>query len=137
MADNVLPTLSSSGWVESLSEKANRLFAYYFTSMKSQTALYGQSITSLQWTLQDCGHDMLKVKNSMQQSLQAYLNSYYDYVSVDVQIEEMEPDTGNMLARVYATVQSNGVNYSFGKLIQEQEGILKPILDFNNDGVRN
>lgn len=135
MATQVLPTLSSSGWVESPSEKANRLFAYYFTSMKSQTALYGLGVTSLQWTIQQNGGDMLGLKNDMTESLNRYLRSYFDYAEVDIQIEELEPHTGKMRVRLYATVRQDEINYSFGKLIVQEEGILQPILDMNNEGI--
>lgn len=135
MATQVLPTMSSSGWVQSPSEKANRLFAYYYTSMKSQTALYGRSVTSLQWSIQQAGGNMIALKNDLTDSINGLLRSYFEYAETDIQIDELEPDTGKMLVRLYATVRQDGVNYSFGKLIVQEEGILKPILDMNNEGI--
>ena len=52
-----LPTLSSSGFVSGIAEKADRLMSYYFVSEDSQSNLYRGQITSLPKQIQLLGND--------------------------------------------------------------------------------
>ncbi|EKD22571.1 MAG: hypothetical protein ACD_84C00043G0005 [uncultured bacterium] len=136
MADAIpVPMLSPAGWTTSPSEKADALFSHFFEALKSQTALYGDNVASLQWIIEQYGHDIITVTRKLQAQLETYLGRYYEVVTVTVTNDNNATSMkGDVTLTVHANVMSGGVQYSVGKLLQISNTKLEKIIALNNLG---
>lgn len=130
MASNVLPTLSSVGWVSATAEKADIALAHFFESDAIQTHLYRGKVTSLQAIIQEAGKDTYALVNSVREKLSIYLNRYFDSVLVEADIVD---DPGNKLnLRIYAKITEKGKEYSFGRLLVVSNNNTTKVINLNN-----
>lgn len=130
MASNVLPTLGISGWVSALSEKADRLFAYFFETDGLQSSLYRDRVYSLPKIIKDFAGDESAITRDVQKNLTNYLLPYFD--AVEVQTDHQTDAEGKVNIKLYAKVSENGKEYSLGKLIVLADNKISKILDLNN-----
>ncbi len=133
MPKNDVPTLSTSGWVGEISEKADRLTSYYFVSEHSQTNLYRDAVTSLPYQIQQFGHDEFELRQGVQGALSQYLNNYFDSVEVSADTSRPNPEDPNRITlTVSIIVTQDGVQYSLGRLIEVVNSKILNIIDINN-----
>lgn len=129
------PSLSLSGWVTNAAEKADVLISHFYESNKSQTYIYGSSVSSLQWIIEQYGHDITNVCQQLRYGLENYLNRYYDSVTVEVTASDNDDNlTGSIGLKIYSKVVDGGVEYSFGKLLTITNSKISTIISLNNDG---
>jgi hypothetical protein len=128
-----VPTLSAGGFITAPSDKADMLLSHFFESEKSQTALYGDGVSSLQWILEQYGHDISTVTNQIRSVLEGYLSKYYTSAIVTVSSNESTviPSTSITLT-IHASVVEEGVTYSIGKLIETSNSKITKITKINN-----
>jgi len=128
-----LPTLSSSGFVSGIAEKADRLMSYYFVSEDSQSNLYRGQITSLPKQIQLLGNDEQALTSRITKELERLLGSYFDGVEVNVTTAIPNTQDPNRInVTVSATVAENGQQYSLAKLINVVNSRIVKIIDINN-----
>lgn len=128
-----LPTLSSSGFVSGIAEKADRLMSYYFVSEDSQSNLYRGQITSLPKQIQLLGNDEQALTSRITTELERLLGSYFDGVEVNVTTAIPNTQDPNRInVTVSATVAENGQQYSLAKLINVVNSRIVKIIDINN-----
>ena len=101
-----LPTVSTSGWVNDIAEKADRLLSYYFVSDYSQSNAYRGQIVSLPQQVQEFGHDALALERSMKAALETYFGQYFESAQVDVNTEVPNPQDPNRI-QVKASLLGN------------------------------
>jgi len=130
-----VPTMSTSGWVESISEKADRLMSYYFVSDFSQTHLYPNEICSLPYQIQQAGHDRQALQRLMSDNLQRYLGRYFESADISVRTDDINPlDPNRTQVTVNINVVENGERYNLGRLINVVNSKIAEIIDINNFG---
>ena len=131
-----VPTLSTAGWVTSPNEKADSLMAHFYASDKFQSYLYFGQVTTVQWLIEQYGHDIPTLVSQMKAALEVYLGRYYDSVNVDMSSDDsVETVVGNEVElKVYATVSENGKEYSFGALIVAANSKVLRVSKLNNVG---
>lgn len=125
-----VPTLSSAGWVTAPADKADKLMAHFFEAEKSQTVLYGDNVSSLQWLIQHYGDKPAAMTQELRGALERYLRRSYPAVTVDVQMRD--DGTPRYELRVSIQVTDDGKQHSFGKELQMHNGNLAKIIDMNN-----
>lgn len=78
MSNNpVVPTLSSYGWVDSVTEKIDYLLAYFVHSDAEQDSIYTNYITNLQALVQKYYDKPVDLANAIQGKLSSYLERYF------------------------------------------------------------
>ena len=130
-----IPTLSSSGWVSEVSEKADKAISYFFVSDHSQTALYPGNVSSLAYIVQQYGNDALALLSEMQRRVQTYMSHQFDEANVSVTLAAVtEPDNGQINLKLLISVKENGKEYSIGRLLKTLNSKVQEIINLNNNG---
>jgi hypothetical protein len=127
-----VPSLSSAGWVTAPADKADLIMAHFFEAEKSQTFLYGDNVTSLQWLVEQFGNNPTSMTQELRDALNVYLNRYYTGVIVNINV--VDDGTPRYELRVFIQVTEDGKQYSFGKLLQVTNSKISKIISLNNDG---
>ena len=131
-----VPTLSVAGWVTDASSKADALFSHFYCSDKAQTFLYGNNVSNLQWLIEEYGGDLVAVTTNLRVTLLTYLSRYYESVNVEVTNDDnpLIPKSSIGLT-VYCKVVDNGIEYSFGKLLQITNSKIANVINLNTNGL--
>lgn len=128
-----VPTLSSAGWLETVGQKADRLFAYYLTSEFSQSYLYHNNVTSMTYHIQQYGNRPLELQEVVQRELKAMLNSYFDDVELRVAVDEpAQGDPERINITIDCKVIQDGVPYSLGRLVKATQSKVIEFMELNN-----
>lgn len=128
-----VPSLSASGWVEDIAEKADRLISYYFVSEDSQSTMYKGNITSLTKEIQEFGNDELELRRVVREHVERFLSRYFDIATVKVSTDKPAPaDPNRTNITLDVIVTQDNVQYSLGRLIQTNNGKITQIADINN-----
>lgn len=116
-----VPSLSASGWLSEISEKADALMAYYITSEYSQSYVYAGAITSLIYHIQSSGRNMSALENAVTNGLGSYLRRYFETVDISVSTNRPDPNDPNRInLSVDCTIMDNGYKYSLGREIRTE-----------------
>lgn len=114
-----VPSLSPAGWIKSPSEKIDTLLAHFFESMKSQTALYGNNVTSLADIVNKYGNNPIKLGTEIKLALETYLGRYYTSATVTVTNDDGPSNLNGVITlKLFAEVVDGGTTYSVGKLLE-------------------
>lgn len=129
-----VPTLSSSGWVVQISEKADKLLSYFFTSEASQSEVFVGSISSLPDIIKKCGHDDLELRSTMERTMRIYLERYFSAVDIVVTVESPEDGSADNRTNVivHVKVYEEGNAYEVGHLIEVVDSAIQRIILQNN-----
>lgn len=128
-----VPSLSASGWVTAPAEKADLLMSHLYTSMYSQTQLYPDQVTSLQWIVQQYGHDISELTIQMQKWLNTYFNRYYTVADIRISNNDTASNVAGIITLTIDIVVNEGTDqYSIGALIKTRDSKLLEILRINN-----
>jgi spore maturation protein SpmB len=134
MTRNVVPSLSTHGWVDKPAEKADLLLTHFFYSMKSQTTIYGSNVASFQWILEQHPKDIARAVEETRRTLFTYLSRYYDSVNVEIteRTEDPEKSSTRVEMVISAIVTEAGVDYQLNKLVKLLDGRFKEFTNINN-----
>lgn len=128
-----VPTLSPAGWVTSPAEKADTLLSHLFLSLKSQSFVYGNNVSSIQGVIEQYGHDITVVTQQMGLLAEAYLRRYYDVAIATVTNNNNATNlTSSAEISIHVQVTENGITYSLGKLLQISNSKITKIITINN-----
>jgi hypothetical protein len=131
-----VPTLSFSGWVKSTAEKADYVFSHFYLSERSQTALYRNQVSSLQWIIQNKQGDMTGTCQLIRETLGAYFGRYFKNVSVEVTFKEDPPNTGKVLIKMFiAFFDDEGKEFNLTRLAELENSKFAKIRKLNNEGL--
>lgn len=135
MAD-IIPaaTLSMSGWVRAPAEKADALLSDCFVADKSQTTVYGDNVTSIQWLIQRYGSAPSEAAVQIRTALERYLGRYYpDGLSVEVRHDDTPANLTGIITLVIDVVFTEGSSrYSLGRELQTRDSKILKIAKINN-----
>lgn len=131
-----IPTLSSSGWVGEVGEKADKAMAYFFVSDYSQSVAFAGNITSLSYIVQQYGNDPLTLQSEMQRRVQTYMARIFNEATVEVSVTAAneEVDDGQLNINLKISVMDDGKRYSVARLIKTLNSKVQTIININNEG---
>lgn len=129
MPSNIVPTLSTSGWVGAISEKADRLLAYFFEADGLQSALYRDKVYSLPMIIKEFDGDPYAITIKVQEKLTLYLFQYFDAVEVQSDYEVVD---NKVNIKIYARLNEKGKDYSLGKLVVLADNNISKVINLNN-----
>jgi hypothetical protein len=127
-----VPMLSAAGWVRSPSEKADALISHAYLSDKSQTALYGDNVMSVQQIIERYSHDTTGLAQALRIEFERYFSRFYESASVDITAEDPQDGSGKITLRLYCVVTEGAKKYSFGKLLLIKNSKIEEIIAINN-----
>lgn len=129
----VVPSLSSSGWITELAERADRTMAYYLTSDHSQSELYAGRVVSLQYHIEQFGHSHSLLQQQVNQDLERYFGRYFDRIDLTVSVNGPgENNEDRTELRIECIITEGNQRYSLGKLITTIDSKVIGIFDLNN-----
>lgn len=131
----LVPSLTASGWLAEISEKADALISYYITSEHSQSYLYQGNITSLTYHIQQHGNEPQRLESRMKDDLHIFLTRYFDAVEVEVTTEIPDVDDPNRINITLDVILfDNGFKYSLGRVIRSENKRVVKVFKINNEG---
>lgn len=133
MANNAVPTLSSTGWVTGIAQKADKLFTYFLTSERSQSNAF-DGIASLQYLMQQYAEDELNLERKIEQTLSQLYRRYFEGVEVKVRIHEPKDGAENNRLDLTIKVRVNDGKYKYelSKLLKSTNGSLTRIINLED-----
>lgn len=135
MADRVMPTLSSSGFVKNPPELADRLLSYFFLTEASQSELYYENLTSLPDLIQKNNGETFVLEQVTKDTLNRYFSRYFDSVEVQTTTARLQPgDESRTNLTIYVKFVANNITYNLGNTVQIVDGKIKEIVYLNNTG---
>lgn len=132
-----VPTLSlRGGWVVSIAEKCDVLLAHFYEAQKSQTALYGDNVASLQYLIEEHGNNVPALCEQMRATLGRYFGRHFDNVSFNVtEATVADIPADRIQLNINGTVTEDGEDFSFGRLLLLHNSKFERVLAYNNEGV--
>lgn len=135
MSENVVPSLDSSGWQTGVAQKAEKLFAYWLTSERSQSNIHG-NIESLPSIIQRYKNDNVELEQDVKRSLSDLFVDYFESVSVEVRVEPIDgpnSPSARMNIKISLLVRQNGLKYSLNRLLTASNKTITKIKDLNRE----
>jgi hypothetical protein len=128
------PSLSAKGYIYSIVEKTDRVIAVFFASDANQDYIHKGAIANLSILLQEAGNDILQFRERLRSTLERYLESQYDSVTVQV----WDDTETNLSSRVNVSfsvqVTQAGERYDVAHLLTLIDGKFEKITKLNNTG---
>lgn len=112
-----LPTLSTNGWVTDIVALATRLMDYFLASEYSQSQFYYGEVSSLQYLIQQHGHDPQMLAQRTQLQLDRYLTRYFEQVRVNVDVDDQPASGAHYGLQIQADLSDGQRMHSLGRLI--------------------
>lgn len=136
-----VPTLSTSGFIETIGEKIDRLLAYFCTSEGNQSELFRNRVASLSHLVAQYGDSPSDLCDAMRDRLTRYYGNYFDNVEVNVthEFDNKEQQAGryslftDLSVRDYETGE---VRHLFRE-IKMEGSLFKKIAIINSDGLKD
>lgn len=131
---NPLPTLSTSGFVRQPAEKIDFALSHFVYADGAQSSLYGSNVSSLQVVLERNSGSIDATVSDLKNTLQSYLQKYFDSVSIDAKYSEEDSSSSmskiNIQLSIVVTVDQ--VEYEVTKVIKTINGRFKEFINLNN-----
>lgn len=128
-----VPSLSASGWLSEISERADALMAYYISSEHSQSYIYSGQITSLIYHIQQNGDNLSRLESRVEQDLGIYLKRYFEEVEISVSTDLPDANDPNRInLTIDCIIVDNGYRYSLGREIKAENNRVVKTFDTVN-----
>lgn len=129
-----VPTLTASGWVNSIAESVDYLLSYYFTTYKSQSYIHKDYINSLQYTIEKYGNNEFNLVDRIKSDLETMLNRYFVVTNIDVTIKNTGDNNSSERYELYISINiyRDGIHHSVGYLTTLVDSKLLKFVRLNN-----
>lgn len=138
MANEIIPTLDTTGWVKSTSLKLWRAYSYFITSNYTQSDTFRGSIVSLKYLIGEYGYDLTILESKLEEVLTEYLENKFDDVTVNVTMESIDEQNHYDL-KFYIEVTENGKVETLEKVVNIRNNLIvdpdEKINDYYNQGL--
>lgn len=125
------PALSTSGWLEGMYEKVDRIFSHYLIAQHSQTVVHVGYVKSCAKSIEQHGSTPYKLAEKIKQDLEFLLKPYLDVVNVEVSYSERE--TGPEVDyKIKLEIIHDGYRWDQFKSIEVKEMKFREIVDYVN-----
>lgn len=126
-----VPTLSTSGWVKDIGQKAEALLSYFLVSDANQSVVAWGRVHSMPKLLQNY-QDPSTLSAEVRQAVYAMFKNHFDAVDVSVLINaimDAGQETGESEMKITITVTENGKRYSVGRLLTLTNNRIKKVIN--------
>lgn len=135
MANAPAPSMTASGWIDDVVDKADTLLAYAYEAEQSQpSSMSIDAVCSLSWIFHTYGHDEVDLCMQLQLRLERYLKPYFDAVEVTATVKNTPEQelTGRTNIALGITVTDAGKDYTIGSLIEAADNKVVNLIKINN-----
>jgi len=134
MTTVLVPSLSQDGWTSSTKERLDYLMSHFFVSDKSQTALYGDEVSSFPHLVQSNQNNIPGLKSQTQTALYTYLMRYgFKDVVVDVVITPETTNSSRQILELFMEVTDDaGVTMTLSNMLLFNDTKFAQIIKLNN-----
>lgn len=131
--DIAIPSLSTSGWITSLAEKADLAFSHFVLSQYSQSHFnYGQ-VSSLPWILQKYQRKPEELKTELRNQLIIYFKKYCNNCLAEVNIINEQLNAYDI--EIFVTVEDSiGNEISIANLVSVLDSKVEKISKISTQG---
>lgn len=126
-----IPTLTTTGFVESMADKCDKAMQYFCLSNRSQSTLY-PNLKPLPWLVATFGNDESAIRTQTKSALEEYLGRLFDACTVSC-VSETDGE-GRINLQLGIMVRDDGVEQSLAYVIVTNKAEILSIFDTNNDG---
>lgn len=134
-----VPALDSSGWLDGIAEKAEKLFVYWLASERSQSNMFSE-IASFPYLLQEHAGSTRSLVEGVEQSLYRLFVDYFDDVSVNVQLRKRnDSDSENEKAddrrdlRIDCDILQGNERHNLTQLLALSNNTLDKVTNLNKE----
>jgi len=128
-----VPSLSTRGWATDISDKADLLLSYYFSTDYLQSVAWIGQVSSFHEKLEKHQHQPEQLRQAVEFQLGDYLGRYFEGAEANVAITVPDKDRPNELTLEFRVkVQQGGKVYSLGRVVETIDSTIKLIFDINN-----
>lgn len=133
---SILPTFSTSGWVENPIEQADFLLSYFFLTQKSQTMFHTRVVTSYQYLISEA-ISIGDLKSKLTLNMTEFLKSQFTNVQLDIDIVGAfdNPDNSELTIKISCNYEANNRRYGLSRAIDVLGTNVKRIYVLNETGV--
>lgn len=137
MSSIPVPSLSPAGWLKTPAEQADTLLAHAFSANKSQTAMYGDNVTSIQYLIEKYGRDIPTLAQKMRQEFSDYFGRYFpEGVDVDIQGDpSSDAPNDKIVLRIIINFVDGGKQYNLPSTVDIVNGKFAKLARLNNTGI--
>ena len=129
-----IPTLTASGWVNSIAESVDYLLSYYFTTYKSQSYIHKDSLVSLQYTIEKYSQDKYGLLDKIKKDLEYMLSKYFVITNIEAKIKTDGEFNSSERYEIYISINiyRDGIHHSVGYLTTLVDSKLLKFIRLNN-----
>jgi hypothetical protein len=129
-----VPSLSSKGYLRSITEKLDSLLAHFHASDINQDHIHHGTISNLAAIVKEAGHDIPKFKSELRRVLEQYLGRNFDMAVVEVDDDTDVNDSNRVNVTYSAMVSQAGQRYDLAHQLSLVNGKFEKITKLNNTG---
>lgn len=130
-AKNILPTLTSDGWVNEPLKVANQLLLDYFTSLYSQSNLFRGNIYSFSYLAYKYGDQPEEMASELKTDLSKYFSTMFDSVIVETTVVASD----SVYRKITVSIQfqdTTGTTYDVSRLFDMSGMTINKITDIHS-----
>jgi len=133
MRTTFIPILGNSAWEPSPDVIANQMFATFFLSDYSQTALYEGHVSSFAYIMQTYNsYDILDLTMLLQKVLTGYYMRYFDSVVCEITHSQDPNYQSKLVLNIFLEYTSEGISNNISKAVRVVDGKAQSVIDVNN-----
>lgn len=128
-----LPTLSTDGWITSISQKVDYMLGHFYAAESSQTLMFPRNVHSLVDLVQRYKDDQINLGTQIQDSLRRYFSAYFPSVTVRVQCRDQPEKPGFIAIHIFVEVRNAaGQTYNAASVADLEDSKIMRISAINN-----
>lgn len=135
MRTKYLPCIGADSWIDDPDLIANQLFATFFLSDYSQTALYTGHVSSFAYCMMlynPSDQDRTKLTALIDKVLTVYYLRYFDDVTVETSLTQDTEDFSKLELNIFLEYDTGNKRNTLYKAIDVVDGKARSIIDINN-----
>lgn len=140
-ASTPYPSLSTTGWIRSMNEKVDQIFADYMVNQHNQTVLFLGSVRSLPYTVKQYYSQPYRLSDQIREDLETILSPFFDFVYITVDYKKhFDEDTQQEIDEydytISMTIRQGEYQWKQFKSLYMKDSKVEQIAGINYNGDR-
>lgn len=133
MAERLMMTLDTDGWVETPVRIADRMLSNFLLAEQSQTFFFPHDVYSFPYLIGRYGSDLIELRQQVQENLARYYGTRFSQVETEVRTEIVEDSVNRAEMFIYLTFTDNeGLTHNLSKIVRYSGQKVSKVLDILN-----
>lgn len=140
-ASTPYPSLSTTGWIRSMNEKVDQIFADYMVNQHNQTVLFLGNVRSLPYTVKQYYSQPYRLSDQIREDLETILSPFFDFVYITVDYkkhydEESQQELDEYDYTISMTIRQGEYQWKQFKSLYMKDSKVEQIAGINYNGDR-